>query len=287
MAAPQWKTLLDHVMAVPEGVYEHWNSTDGWDNHTEWGVEYGEDGVPYCVIGAWDMFHECHLDTAVPKVDNVIIFSDWAKAHGEWSEFPSVGAWTNLGNSHCEIVIGFDGDNVVTKGWNSIKAGSADSGQGNGVWVHTTPRRAARVVGYFAPRFPDGQCPPTADPHDPRGGKAVDSYHWTAPAPKPAAKPSVSLSKLIHAAHTDPGAAQGHQTYPAGVHLVEAALNAEGLLPAKYAGDGSFGSVTVAAYRLWQESAAGGNYRGAAADGIPGRDSLTRLGNRHGFTVTA
>jgi hypothetical protein len=65
---------------------------------------------------------------------------------------------------------------------------------------------------------------------------------------------------------------------------VEEALAAEGLLERGYV-DGSFGTRTLAAYAAWQRSRAGGSYRGGDADGVPGRDSLTRLGDRHGFTV--
>lgn len=172
---PQWQKLLDHVLAVPEGVYEHWNATSGWDNHTVWGVEFGEDGVPYCVIGLWDEYHECGLDSIVPKTDNVTAFANWAQQHGEWTEWPSVGAWADFGaGAHAEVVIGFTATTVTTKGWNSIQTGATDSGQGNGVWVHTNPRSVP--TGYVAPRFPDGVCPPTANPHDPRGGTAVTSY---------------------------------------------------------------------------------------------------------------
>ncbi|MDJ0345239.1 hypothetical protein QMK19_03745 [Streptomyces sp. H10-C2] len=185
MSVPQWKKLLDHVVGVPERIYEHWNSVDGWDNDTAFGREFGENGVSWCVIFDWDMYHDVGLDAIVPKVDNVGVFSDWAKSHGQWSEYPSVGAWVNLNDGgHTETVIGFDADTVYTKGGNSIQTGSSDNGQGNGVWSHETPRRAAKVVGYLAPHFPDGVCPPTADPKDPRGGKAVASYRW-APEPSP------------------------------------------------------------------------------------------------------
>jgi peptidoglycan hydrolase-like protein with peptidoglycan-binding domain len=97
--------------------------------------------------------------------------------------------------------------------------------------------------------------------------------------------PTVDLSRLVQAARTDPGAKQGHQTYAAGVRLVEAALVKVGLLGKTYAGDGSFGSVTVSAYAAWQRRL---NYSGSAADGIPGKASLTKLGQRTGlFTVVA
>lgn len=107
-----------------------------------------------------------------------------------------------------------------------------------------------------------------------------------AATPKPTpSQPRVDLSRLIAAAKADPPARQGHVTYRAGVNLVENALVKEGLLAKTYAGDGSFGTTTVAAYARWQRSAAGGGYVGKAADGIPGKASLQRLGVRHGFTV--
>ncbi|NJP42264.1 GH25 family lysozyme [Actinacidiphila epipremni] len=105
--------------------------------------------------------------------------------------------------------------------------------------------------------------------------------------PKPPAKPAapkVDLSNLIAAAKADPKGKQGHQTHAADVRIVEAALKAEGYLTPQYAGDGSFGSVTVAAYAKWQRHL---GYSGHDADGIPGKASLTALGKRHGFTVTA
>ena len=174
-----WKLLDDHVMAVPEKIYEGWNSRDGWDNDTKFGTQYGENRVPWCVIHNYDMYEDMGLQAIVPKVDNVGAFTAWAKAHGQWSQYPSVGAWVNLGNgAHTELVTGFDEINIRTKGGNSVKTGATDNGQGNGVWSHTSERRSARVVGYFAPRFPDGVCPPTADPKDPRGGKAIASYVW-------------------------------------------------------------------------------------------------------------
>jgi hypothetical protein len=102
--------------------------------------------------------------------------------------------------------------------------------------------------------------------------------------PAPVAHPRVDLSNLVAAARTDPAARQGHQTHAGDVHLVEAALKAEHLLPAAYAGDGSYGSTTVAAYAAWQRRL---GYTGRDADGTPGKTSLTELGRRHGFTVTA
>lgn len=104
------------------------------------------------------------------------------------------------------------------------------------------------------------------------------------PTPTPS-KPRVDLSRLVSAAKTDPKAKQGHVTYMAGTNLTEAALVKLGYLARTYAGDGSFGSTTVAAYGRFQKSL---GYTGTDANGIPGKASLTKLGSKTGlFTVTA
>lgn len=102
--------------------------------------------------------------------------------------------------------------------------------------------------------------------------------------PTPAVKPTVDLSNVVAAARRDPGLKQGGTTHPADVKLVEKALKAEGLLAAAYASDGAYGSTTVAAYRKWQLKC---GYAGSAADGIPGKASLEKLGVKHGFKVKA
>jgi hypothetical protein len=193
---PDWRRLVDHVQSIPEKIYEHWNSRDGWDNDTIFGKEYGWNLVAWCMEFDWCMYHDVNLDAIVPKTASVAAMTNYAKKNGAWSEYPSVGALVNFSNSgHTEIVVGFDADAVYTKGGNSIQAGSTDNGQGNGVWSHSTPRRAAKVVGYFAPKFPDGVCPPTADPNDPRGGTAVTSWRWTPPAPAQPSNPAPSNPK--------------------------------------------------------------------------------------------
>ncbi|MYT30459.1 MULTISPECIES: N-acetylmuramoyl-L-alanine amidase [unclassified Streptomyces] len=96
------------------------------------------------------------------------------------------------------------------------------------------------------------------------------------------AQPAVSLAHVIAAARTDAPAAQGHTTYKAEVLRVEQALAAEGLLASTWV-DGSYGTKTATAYAAWQRRC---GYTGRDADGIPGRNSLTALGKRHGFTAT-
>ncbi|CUW31797.1 N-acetylmuramoyl-L-alanine amidase [Streptomyces reticuli] len=103
----------------------------------------------------------------------------------------------------------------------------------------------------------------------------------TKPAPTPT-KPVVDLSKLVAAAKADPAASGTPVTY-SGVRTVEAALVDAGYLAKAYS-DGHYGTATVQAYAKWQRHL---GYTGADADGIPGRTSLTRLGDKYGFDVVA
>ncbi|MEU5772744.1 N-acetylmuramoyl-L-alanine amidase [Streptomyces venezuelae] len=111
------------------------------------------------------------------------------------------------------------------------------------------------------------------------GGNSTPTPKPPLPAPS---KPAVDLSKLVAAAKSDPAKTGTPATY-SGTKTVEAALVNAGLLAKKYS-DGHYGTTTVAAYARWQRSL---GYTGPDADGIPGKTSLTRLGDLHGFTVVA
>lgn len=102
----------------------------------------------------------------------------------------------------------------------------------------------------------------------------------TSPAPPTPVRPVVDLSRLVAAAKSDPSRSGTPVSY-GGVRIVEAALVDEGLLAKRYL-DGHYGTVTVKAYAAWQRRC---GYSGAAADGIPGKTSLVKLGKRHGFDV--
>ncbi|WP_406160998.1 peptidoglycan-binding protein LysM [Streptomyces canus] len=104
------------------------------------------------------------------------------------------------------------------------------------------------------------------------------------PKPSTPAKPSVSVAHLNAARAKDIPAKTGHTTYPTEVKVVEAALKAEGLLDAKYAGDGSWGTTTEAAYNAFRRKV---GYTGSAATGAVGLESLKKLAARHNFTAKA
>lgn len=127
---------------------------------------------------------------------------------------------------------------------------------------------------------------------DPRGfempsmrGRVAVQLGQTEPGPLPApVRPTVSLSRLIAAARSDPKQPGTPVTY-GGTITVEAALVDEGLLARRYL-DGHYGTTTGPAMSEWQEECGfRGRKPGQPADGIPGRVSLSRLGAKHGFTV--
>lgn len=95
--------------------------------------------------------------------------------------------------------------------------------------------------------------------------------------------PAVDVEALVKAAQWDP-AKSGTTVVPGAgtsVKLVEAALRDRGLLAAAYV-DGHFGTRTLDAYARWQQQL---GFRGLDATGLPGRTSLSKLGENR-FTLT-
>lgn len=268
MATPKWRQLVDHVQSIKEGVYEEKTPAEGYDNGTRFGKQYGMDGEPWCVMFNWDMYADMGLDEIVPKVANVNGFTEWAKHRGLWSESPSVGAWVNLGNGqHTELVLGFDETYVYTKGGNTVDEGATDAGQGNGVYSHKTERKNERIVGYFTPKFPD-QCPPTADPDDPRGGARRKEWRWHGRT-LPAEDLVVTASDVVHGKRN------------VSIRVVQHALKEEVGLDYSSA-PGTFGPRTKGAVSAFQRKL---GFSGADADGVFGRTSLVELGKRQKFRV--
>ncbi len=98
-----------------------------------------------------------------------------------------------------------------------------------------------------------------------------------------AALPAVNMEATVKAAQIDPRRTDDTLTPGArsSVKAVESALQARHLLDASWV-DGYFGTKTVEAYAAYQRSL---GYTGLDANGLPGRTSLTTLGQGR-FTVT-
>jgi hypothetical protein len=97
------------------------------------------------------------------------------------------------------------------------------------------------------------------------------------------ALPNANMEAIVKAAQIDPRRADDTLTPGArsSVLLVEQALEARQLLDAQWV-DGYFGTKTIEAYALFQESL---GYSGLDANGLPGTTSLTKLGQGR-FNVT-
>ncbi|PZG26136.1 peptidoglycan-binding protein [Spongiactinospora gelatinilytica] len=88
--------------------------------------------------------------------------------------------------------------------------------------------------------------------------------------------PSVNMEATVKAAQIDPRRADETTTpgAKASVLLVEKALRDRRLLDGQWV-DGYFGTTTIAAYAKYQKSL---GYKGIAANGLPGKASLVKLG---------
>jgi len=259
---------------------------------TYWATMAGErDAVLFGTDYAYTVWHAQRFKTAgqwhtgakgIKRGD--IVFIDWAGTN-------------EIGHiDHVGIVTGVDGTNVYT-----IEGNTANV-------CARRVRREAEIAGFGRPKYKTAPAPAAGtttsykvqsgdtlssiaaahrtsvgtlaslnsikDPNKIRAGQTLKLPGSTPP------KRVVDLSKLIAAAKSDPPKRGTPVSYPA-AEYVEAALVAEGLLSRQYA-DGHMGTATRSAYSLWQQRL---GYRGRDADGIPGKTSLTKLGQRHGFTV--
>ncbi|MFJ9616701.1 GH25 family lysozyme [Streptomyces noursei] len=251
------------------GYHEGRDASGDWDNIQKYSEQVPglawSDGQPWCAtFVSWCAMVSGNA-ALYPRTASCAAGVEWFRSIGRFSEYPAIGAqvfYGNGGGDHTGIVARFDDTYIYTVEGNANDNGSAE---GDGVYEKQRVRRDAYVYGYGYPKFATGIK--SADPA--YGGKP--------------ARPNVSLAHVIDAAQTDPSAAQGHQSHPVDVRPVEDALCREGLLDKAHAYDGSFGSLSVKAYAAWQRRC---GFSGADANGIPGRKTLTALGNKYGFTVS-
>lgn len=158
--------------------------------------------------------------------------------------------------------------------WTNGGAGHVALSAGNGFCYSTDILREGKVdkvrIGFITERW--GQ-------HYRGWSEDINGVRvWTDESPQPPS--SVSLSNVRDAARRDKSRPDGHGCHEVDVRIVERALRKERLLDPSYARDGYAGTAFLAAYAKWQERVVPPPY-----DGIPGRESLTKLGARHGFRV--
>lgn len=284
-----------HEGRNPDG---HWNNVEKYAAEVPGFSWVSNTGAAWCdIFTSWVLLKAGFNSPGAPSVPIYAYTGyttrDW-KAKGRWSEYPAIGAQVmfgaGAGNVHTGIVVGYDATTITTVEGNTNVNGSAE---GDGVYVKRHQRTDPYVYGYGYPEYPGGiQSADPAWAHQNPGTPAPSVPRAPVPAPPPALKPQVSLSRLLAAIRHDGPAAQGSTSYPADVRPVEQALAQRGFLPAAYASDGSAGTSSFgpgSAYqRLQLAYGFRGTAKGQAADGYPGLQSLTRLGAETGkFTAVS
>lgn len=277
MATPTAASILK-VAKAEVGTQETY-SGGHWVNDSKYNKWYGSipgysrNGMnyPWCAVFVAWVAEKSGARALYPKTAGCATAVNWFRNAGRFSAYPAVGAQVFFGpggGTHTGLVYAYDGTYIYTYEGNTNVNGSAE---GDGVYKRKRARRDANVYGYGYPKFAEGIK--SADPA------------WAKDAPKapkpPKAKPVVDLSNIRAARKADMPAPDGHVTHKTDVLRVEKALNAEGLLAAKYV-DGSWGTKTQDGYDAFRRAE---GYKGADAKGDVGKESLSKLGAKHGWTV--
>lgn len=164
---------LISVLNAEVGIHEGRDGDGTWNNHQKYspavpGLEWSQD-QPWCATFAtWAYQHAGVKAGTFPVTASVFTAMEWYKAHGRWSEYPSVGAQVIFGsNVHTGIVIGFNDTEIFTIEGNTNVNGSAN---GDGVYKRTRPRKVDFVTGYGSPDFDNASVPapkpvPKPTPH--------------------------------------------------------------------------------------------------------------------------
>lgn len=229
-----------------------------WDNNQRFSKE--TPGLQWSNYMAWCATFECWgahqvgLDTIFPLTASCATAVSWWKAKGRFSQYPVIGGPFYMGpngGTHTGVVLSYTHDEITTVEGNTNTNGSPE---GDGVHIRTRPRRGAgSPYGYGVPAFAEGVV--SADPQ--WGG--VDE----ATGPKPRYEPFPGAAFFV-AGQRSPIIAAMH------TRLVQEGCNRY----KSQSGADTWGSGDVASYKAFQEKH---NYRGADADGIPGRTSWDLL----------
>jgi len=155
--------------------------------------------------------------------------------------------------------VGIEADHTTGEAWpddllDSLRKGTA------AILAHWRTTPAASL------HFHKTICSPPGRKVDPAGLDLGTERERVASRMVPDNRPAVSLARARKAATTPAWRSGLRPRVTADRARIRAALKKEGL----------------STYRQWQERL---GYRGPDANGIPGRESLTRLGDKHGFRV--
>jgi hypothetical protein len=148
-SAAQVIARANHYLGYHEG-----HDNTGWNNLTRFGVEYGFNGVAWCQIFVWCVFHETGGESLVPKTASCLQAWDWYRTRGRTGSKPKVGALVYFGpGDHVGIVTRFDRSTITYVSGNTSD-GHSGPGVANSVSQHVVSRSVPH--GYAYPRYAPG-----------------------------------------------------------------------------------------------------------------------------------
>ncbi|MFC4117531.1 peptidoglycan-binding domain-containing protein [Nonomuraea zeae] len=149
-------------------------------NRTEFGKEFGWDGVAWCQIYQSVIVKRAYKRAGsstpladakelIPWTASCSTAAKWFKTRDRFSQTPKVGSqvfYGPAGSTHVELVIEVGHDYIKTIGGNT--AGNFDGRyhEGNGVYTKTINRNSSRIYGYGHPKYTAETNPITAPIYD-------------------------------------------------------------------------------------------------------------------------
>jgi peptidoglycan hydrolase-like protein with peptidoglycan-binding domain len=149
-------------------------------NKTEFGKEFGWDGVAWCQIfqsvivkraykRAGSPEPLAHAKELIPWTASCATAVKWFKARDRFNQTPKVGSQVFFGpggGTHVELVIEVGSDYIKTIGGNTAGNYDGNYHAGNGVYIKTLNRGSSRIYGYGHPRYTAETNPITAPIYD-------------------------------------------------------------------------------------------------------------------------
>lgn len=154
---------VDRVIRIAKAEigYREGRSNGGWNNHTKYApavpsLEWAQNQAWCATFVSWVAL-KADVSTLYPRTASCDVAREWFRGRGRYSEYPAIGAQVFYGTpadaNHTGIVVAYDRDTITTVEGNTNDSGSRE---GDGVYLKVRPRRAANVLGYGYPAFPEG-----------------------------------------------------------------------------------------------------------------------------------
>jgi hypothetical protein len=145
----------------------HEGYRESGNNKTEFGKEFGWNGVAWCQIfqsvivkraykRAGSPEPLAHTKELIPWTASCLTAVKWFKARDRFNQTPKAGAQVFYGpggGTHVELVTEVGKDYIKTIGGNTGGNYDGKYQEGNGVYTKTLDRNSSRIYGYGHPRY--------------------------------------------------------------------------------------------------------------------------------------